>query len=449
MNKERKIDELLDSLVKSGSEIDYLKELRDQSLKLTKKDIDLKEVLDSIALTIKEQTESFLNQKNQYGTNFISGISTCIYLPDFSGNGEYKLKLIGGNRSRNLDLKVDENTMFDVASITKLYTLILLFELESYGIINLDDKISDINPDFQNLEDFTLNDLVKLHGELRTNGNITQAKSQEEAYEMLKTLYLTSNSREENKYTDFGSIVISDTIEKVISKHPNMKMNFNDIMETFVLGTLGLDQTRFNPETRNLSGNGNNLRLVHDPKARILGGAVGHAGIFTTSDDLARLARELYSVNYINKECLTIADRLSRLNLTKEQLSRLGEITFPNSAQSNKGNLGIYVKHPGGYAKTFTPPEFSTGSFSHQGWTGAMAAFDPNNLIHNNILVNAIYEDDDKDKVRADKPVGFGTAFEEYQKQITRNIMLMWVAKQYYNRYCNVKENIDDTKFIK
>ena len=61
--------------------------------------------------------------------------------------------------------------------------------------------MSDINPDFQNLEDFTLNDLVRLHGELRTNGNITQAKTKEEAYEILKTLYLVSNSREENKYT--------------------------------------------------------------------------------------------------------------------------------------------------------------------------------------------------------------------------------------------------------
>ncbi len=433
MDKERKIDEILDSLIKSGSEIDYLKELKERSLDATKKDVDLKEALNNIAKELEEQTEGFLNQKNQYGTNLISGISTCIYLPDFSGNGEYKLKLIGGTRNRNVDLKVDENTMFDVASITKLYTLILLFKLEELGLVNLNDKVKDINPDFQNLEDFTLNDLVRLCGELRTNGNVAQAKTKEEAYEMLKTLYLTSNSREENKYTDFGAIVISDTIEKIVSKHLNKEMKFDDIMKLFLLDKLGLNETKFNPKSDNLSGNGNTLGLVHDPKARILGGALGHAGLFITSDDLARLAKEIYSVNYINKK----------------HLERLGEITFPNSAQSNKGNLGIYVKHPSGYAKTFTPKEFSKGSFSHQGWTGAMAAFDPNNLIHNNILVNAIYQDEDKDKVKADKPVGYGNAFEEYQKQITRNIMLMWVAKQYYNRYCNVKENIDDIKFIK
>lgn len=438
MNREKNIDKILDELVKSGSEIDYLKSLRDKSLDISKKDIDLSDALNEIAKEIKEQTEKFLNQKNQYGTNYISGISTCIYLPDFNNNGEYKLKLIGGNKSRNSETKINERTMFDVASITKLFTLLLLFKLEEKGIINLEDRICDINPDFQNLEDFTLNDLVRLHGEFRTNGNITQAKTQKEAYKMLKTLYLTSNTREENKYTDFGAIVIGDTIEKIVSKYLGKQMTLDEIMQEYLLDQALTINTQYNPYGSNLSGNANEFGLVHDPKARMLGGIVGHAGIFTTSDDLARLSKEIYSVNYYNKGLIN-----------KAHLDRLGEVTFPNSSQSNKGNLGIYVKHPQGYAKTFTPPEFSKGSFSHQGWTGSIATFDPNNLIHNNILVNAIYENEDKEKVRADKPTGFGTAFEEYQKQITKNIMLMYVAKKYYNKYCNVKENIDVTKFIK
>ena len=118
MNREKNIDKILDELIKSGSEIDYLKSLKDRSLDILKKDVDLSDVLNEIAKEIKEQTEEFLNQKNQYGTNYISGISTCIYLPDFKNNGEYKLKLIGGNTTRNSEIKVNERTMFDVASIT-------------------------------------------------------------------------------------------------------------------------------------------------------------------------------------------------------------------------------------------------------------------------------------------------------------------------------------------
>lgn len=437
MSNQSNIDKIIDELISSGSQIDYLQELKNRSLKITKRDIDLDEALSGIAKEIKEQTEIFLNQKNNFETNFISGISSCIYFPDFKNNGEYKLKIIGGTTARSKSLKVNESTLFDVASITKLYTLILLFKLEELGLIDLNAKVSDVNPDFQNLEDFTLNDLVRLHGELKTHGNITQAKTQEEAYEILKTLYLTSNSREENKYTDFGAIVIADTIEKVISNKLGKEMTFEDIMYEYLLNPLNLYQTDFHPMNYNISGNGNKRRLVHDPKARILGGALGHAGIFVSSDDLAKLSKSLYSVNYYK-----------HAELKKIHLDKLGEIKFPNSAQSNKGNLGIYVKHPMGWDKSFTPPEFSIGSFSHQGWTGSVATFDPNNLIHNNILVNAIYKDEDKDKVRNDKPIGFGVAFEEYQKQITRNIMLMYVVKQYYNRYCNVKENINVVKYI-
>ena len=94
-----------------------------------------------------------------------------------------------------------------------------------------------------------------------------------------------------------------------------------------------------------------------------------------------------------------------------KNLSRLGEITFSNAKQGNKGNLGIYVKHPLGFDKTFTPPDFSTGSFSHQGWTGALATFDPTNKLHQSILVNAIYNNDDPNMVRINKLVGYGDAF--------------------------------------
>ena len=114
------IDEILDSLKHSGSNIDYIKELKDQSVEAIKKDVDLKTVLYDIAYDIKYQTELFLSAKNAYGINYIAGISTGIYLP---ADGKYELKIIGGSKSRDYYSAVDENTIFDLASITKLYTL--------------------------------------------------------------------------------------------------------------------------------------------------------------------------------------------------------------------------------------------------------------------------------------------------------------------------------------
>lgn len=423
MERKKIINDILSDLEKTGSNIEYADTLSQDCLELVKANGSVVTAMNEVAQEIKKQTGDFLNQQNSNGTKLITGISACIYLPDFRRQGEYKLKIIGGDTSRNQELPVNENTMFDVASITKLFTLILIFKLEEMGIISLDSKISDINPNFQNLEDFTVIDLIRLHGNLRTDGDIRLAQSKEEAYEILKTLYLTSNTRDENTYTDFGAIVLSDTIEKIVSKELNTELKFDEIMRLYLIEPLGLKNTMFNPSTTNISGNGYNTGHVHDPKARILGGAVGSAGLFTTSDDLARLAKHLYVVNNINAGIIS-----------KKHLSILGEITFPNSKQSQKGNFGIYVKHPLGFDKTYTPSEFSTGSFSHQGWTGSVATFDVKNGIHQNILVNAIYEDEEQSKVRNDKPVGYGAAFDEYLGQITKNTMLMYLVKKYYAR---------------
>ena len=433
MNYETNIDEILNQLIDIGSDISYLNELKLKLQNYVKKDLDLCEILSNISKEVKNETEEFLYAKNMYDINYTTGISTCIYLPDYNSNGEFKLKIIGGKLGRWSSKKIDDNTIFDVASITKLFTLILLFKLEELGLINLNDRICDINEDFQNLGDFTLNDLVKLHGELATNGNISEAKSSKEAYDILKTLYLKSNDRTVNKYNDFGAIVIGDTIEKVISKYKGEDLTLEDIMFEYLLKPMRLHHTYYNPIKNNISGNGNKKRLVHDRKAKKLGGTLGHAGIFTTSDDLAKLSKCLY----FNREIIN-----------KKHLNCLGEITFPDSKEACKGNLGIYVKNKFGLDRTFTPSEFSFNSFSHQGWTGALACFDPNNLIHYNILVNSIYEDSDLSKVKNDKPVGYMDAFSDYQKELTKNTILMYVAKKYYNKYLNAKENIDIVKYL-
>ncbi|MBR6113364.1 MAG: hypothetical protein IKP79_02505, partial [Bacilli bacterium] len=101
-----------------------------------------------------------------------------------------------------------------------------------------------------------------------------------------------------------------------------------------------------------------------------------------------------------------------------------------------------------GWSGTYNPPEFSKGSFSHQGWTGQVASFDPNNKIHNNILVNAIEINPDKEKLKNDKPLGFKDGFGLYQSELIKRVMLMYVVKKYYNKYCNVHESVEEYRKI-
>ena len=436
------IEEILNELKNNGSEINHADEIINTANEIVSHDISLEEALDSVSKDLLEETYNILTKKNKYGIDYITGISTCIYLPDFKGNGEYKLKIIGGSGSRDVDLPVNSETVFDVAAITSVFTLLLLFKFEQEGILDLDTKISDINPNYQGLEDYTFNDLIRLHGVIYTDGRVNEASSKEEAIERLHSAFLKNNTRTENNFNDLCSIIAGETLAKFISERMGKQMTFEDVMNEYLIKPLGLKNTMFNPTTTNIAGNGNQLGLVHDPKARILGGAIGSAGLFTTSDDLALLARHMYSLGYVNKN----------------YIDRMGEITFPESKFAHKGNFGIYVKHPQGLDKTFTPSEFSKGSFSHQGWTGSLATFDPNNMIHQNMLVNAIYEDKEPveldsegnpiKKVVNDKPAGFVPAFDPYIASLTQHSLLMLVIKKYYDKYYGPTNDIDSVKTI-
>ncbi|MBR4178292.1 MAG: beta-lactamase family protein [Bacilli bacterium] len=426
---ESKIDEILNNLLNTGSQIPYIKELREKSIDEIKKDIDLRDVLRSIADDIEIITRIFLEKKNEFNTSLITGISTGVYLPDYENDSRYKLKVVGGTISRNSNDEVNNDTLFDVASITKLYTLILTFKLEELGILDLNTPIKNINSDFQNLGDFTINDLIRLHGEFRTDGSIAAAESYEEAIERFKSMYLISNDRTRNKYNDFGAMVLADTIEKVVSEKLGRKMKYDEIINEFLFIPLYIKNTTFTPGIINISGNANDIGMPHDPKSRNLGGITGHAGLFTSSEGLIDLSEGLFNSEYLDKD----------------HIARLGEITFEGSS---KGNLGVYLKHPDGWSSTYNPPEFSDGSFSHQGWTGSVASFDPNNMIHNNILVNAIELNPDKSKLKNDKPLGFKEGFGLYQSELIKRIMLMYVVKKYYNKYCHIHENINEDRKI-
>lgn len=433
------LENLLKSLAKTGTNSQELKKISNSLKEDIKKNKSIDDILNEIIQNINEATKQFLYAKNEYGIKYITGISSSIYIPSFDDSGEIKLSLYGGDRSRIDDEnKINIDTMFDVASITKLFTLVLTFKLAELNIINLNDKIVDINPDFKGLEDFTFNDLIKLHGQIHTNDNIANAKNEQEAYEMLKTAWLKDNNKNTNKYTDFGAIIIGKTLEKIMSERENRNVTLQELMDKYIFSKINMKKTMFNPITYNISGNGGYTTHVHDPKSYKLGGIVGSAGLFTTSDDLCKFAKGMFKINYIN------LNKLESI-ISRSNLIRLGQITYPNSDISYKGNLGVFVKNSQGLGLTYTSNLLSNNSFSHQGWVGSVASFDPNNLIHFNGLVNAIYETDDKSKLKNDKPIGYKDRWIKYQKEVINNAMLLMIAKKYFNMYKDVKIEINET----
>ena len=120
--------------------------------------------------------------------------------------------------------------------------------------------------------------------------------------------------------------------------------------------------------------NGDMLRgVVHDPTARRMGGVAGHAGLFSTADDLAIFAAG---------DCCT--DRASSAALTVEKMTTPQQ---PANAASLRG-LGWDIDSPFSSNRGELLP---VGSFGHTGFTGTSLWIDPVTDTYIILLTNAVH----------------------------------------------------------
>lgn len=282
----------------------------------------------------------------------------------------------------NIYSGVNYDTEFDIASVTKLFTLVLVLKFIDNNIFNLDDKICDIDTNFKYL-DYTILDLIKMSGSIITDSRIDLANNYNDALNRLYSVHPVNYDKYINNYTDIGFMVLSKLIEDITAN------SFNDIIINFYK-KYGIIINKLN----DVVGNGYNDTLPHDPKARTMG-TIGSAGIFINSNDMTLFAHKLFGDDNL---------------IIKENLYKLSTKLF-DCNHANKGYAGIYIKHPLGIKKSSTPLEYSRYAFSHQGYTGSCAIFDPLLKIHNSILVDSIKENKKKDK-------NFYKYFNEYHQKL-------------------------------
>lgn len=265
------------------------------------------------------------------------------------------------------DSNISNTTEFDIASVTKLFTLILIIKYVEDNILNLNDKVCDIDNNFKDL-DYTILDLIKMSGSIKTNKRIDEANNYLDALNILYSVHPINYNKNINNYTDIGFMVLSKILEDITG------LSFNEIIVNFYKKYhIEINQLK------DISGNGYNDFLPHDPKARIMG-TIGSAGVFIDNINMNLFVDELINGNIISRD----------------NLYKLSRKLFLNN-HPNKGYGGVYIKHPLGILKSSTPLEYSKYAFSHQGYTGSCVIIDPYLKIHNNILVNAIKDDKKKD----------------------------------------------------
>lgn len=298
------------------------------------------------------------------------------------GNRESVLYLKAfGERSPGEPMTPD--TLFDLASLTKpIATATTIMQLVDQGKLSLDAKLGTLLPAFAQESPEKANISVR-QLMLHTSGLKKVAPLRdfehglEHAIERIAHARLAHRPGAQFDYSDLGFITLGAVAEKV-SGEP-----LDALSARALFAPLGMNDTRFRPEAHEIPRTAPTEErdekvirgVVDDPRAYRLGGAAGHAGLFSTAADVSRFARMM-----LNDGVLDSARVLSRETVH----SYTKPVTLPDA----KRTLGWDVKS--GYSEG-RGMLLSENAIGHGGYTGTALWIDPERDLFVVLLSNRVY----------------------------------------------------------
>ncbi|HOB73926.1 MAG TPA: DUF1343 domain-containing protein [Phycisphaerae bacterium] len=280
-----------------------------------------------------------------------------------------------------------EDTIFDLASVSKVVgcatSVMLLLER---GQINLTDRVAKYIPAFAaNGKDQVTVEHLLLHrsGLIPDNSLRDYTGTPEQSLAAIYNLKLSYQPGTAFVYSDLGYIVLAELV-RIIDGRP---LDVFAREEIFL--PLGMNDTWYNPpaalKPRCAPTEQRNGRWmigeVHDPRAYALGGVAGHAGLFSTVDDLARWCRMILNLGTLDGKRvlseMTVREMVRPRCLADGSNCRGYGFDTRSAYSSARGNL------------------FEAGTtYGHTGFTGTMFWIDPHHNAYVIFLTNHVHPKD-------------------------------------------------------
>lgn len=307
--------------------------------------------------------------------------------------------------------KVEPTDLYDVASVTKVTaTLPLMMREVSEGKLNLDQTLGSIIPEAKstNKSSLTLRELLAHTSGLppwigfyKESVNVKNARlyldyysrkqDEEHPIKVTDNIYIIGSIRDTimndilnaplgkktYEYSDLGFYLYHEYLEK------KYKKPLDSLIDEFLFQPMGLRYTTYNPlnkfpleqiiptEKDKIYRNQLIHGYVHDQGAAMLGGVAGHAGLFSTAEDLAKIMQM-----YLNGGIYGGIQFIKR-----ETLEEFGSTQFPGRKR------GAGFDKIAGNTNCNCPSE---DSYGHYGFTGTMVWVDPKEEIVYVFLSNRI-----------------------------------------------------------
>src|SRR5438067_7130988 len=271
------------------------------------------------------------------------------------------------------------DTIFDLSSLTKVVaTAPAIMRMVSLGQLRLNDPVVRYLPEFNapGKQDVTIRMLLTHFSGLPPDLALSQPwQGREEGARRALAEPLIHPPGARFVYSDINFILLGLIVERLSG------IPLENYAEAHIFRALKRSHTRFLPpkewlaEVAPTEYDEHNLMLhgvVHDPTARRMGGVAGHAGVFSTADDLAVFAQAMLDGDKILSPAIIEKMTTPQQPANSIVLRGLGwDIDSPFA--SNRGEL------------------LPVGSFGHTGFAGASLWIDPYTKTYIVILSNSVH----------------------------------------------------------
>jgi uncharacterized protein YbbC (DUF1343 family) len=286
----------------------------------------------------------------------------------FESAGQTYRKAYGQRALAPTPEAITEDTIYDAASLTKVIaTTTAIMRLVEQGKLDVEAPVARYLPAFaaEGKGTVTLRHLLTHMSGLRPDLDYRPAwYGIETAVKMACAEKLRSVPGSTFVYSDINFIVLGELVRVASGRRLDV------YVAEEIFGPLKMTDTGFLPPASRAAriaptevADGKMLRgVVHDPSARMMGGVAGHAGLFTTTADLARFCRMLVN-----------SGELDGVRIL--QAATVAAMTRPQNDGSNRRGFGWDLD------SSFSGPRgrwFPAGaSFGHTGFTGTSVWVDP------------------------------------------------------------------------
>ncbi len=293
--------------------------------------------------------------------------------------------------------KMTIDTIFDVASLTKpIATATSVMILVERGQLRLNDTIGKFIPEIadENAKKVTIQQLLTHVSGYAPDFDLREKwTGRDGMLDALKKEKLRTPAGNKFVYSDIGFIVLGEIVRQ-FSRGIDDLEDLEGFSDTRIFRHLKMSDSRFSnianlsekdkpiiartAPTENIKGQNSYLGSkfegddktsdqilrgkVHDPTAFRMGGVAGHAGLFSTADDLARYCQMLLNGGILDGKRVLSANTIARMTapivVSEDGATRGLGWDINTSFSSNRGEL------------------FPLGSFGHTGFTGTSVWID-------------------------------------------------------------------------